>query len=54
MNTHYLILKLLLQQILRDVINAIVEFVRRILRLFLLGEDFIPYQEEASHSEPFE
>jgi len=54
MKTYYLILKLLLHEILRDVINAVVDFVRRILRLLLLGEDFIPYQEEAFHSEPFE
>lgn len=52
MNMYYLIFKMLLKQILSEVINALAEFIRQVLRIIFCDED--PMPSPASYQEPFE
>lgn len=52
MNIYILVFKMLIRQILQEVIDALAVFFRQLLRILFFGEDPFHHQEEANYSEP--
>ncbi|GEM_PF-7094081 len=53
MNMYYLIFKILAKEILNEVINALAEFIRQVLRAIFFDEE-LSTQEQSTTKEPFE